>query len=62
MATEQTNITEAIAHAVAEAAKAAIQSMTVANICNSQRIQNVVSKIVRAILKQPRFKWEADFI
>ena len=55
MASEHINMTEAIAQVAAEAARIAVQAMGVANADNSQRIQNVVPKIGRPIMKQPTF-------
>ena len=42
MASEQANITETIAQVAAEAARVEVHHMVIANIDNSQRIQNVV--------------------
>ena len=60
MASEQTNITEAIVQVAVEAARVAAQTMATANRDNSQRLQNVVSKIGRPIMKQPKLDWETD--
>ena len=62
MATEQTNITEAIAKAMAEAARAAVQAISVTGVENNTRYegtQNVGPKMGRLMMKQPTFNWEA---
>ena len=60
MASEQTNITKATAHAGVVAARVAVQAMATANADNSQRLQNVVPKICGSIIKQLMFNWVAD--
>ena len=60
MTFEETNITEAVVQVAAKAARASGQAMATANGDKSQRIQNVVPKIGRLIMKQPTFHWEAD--
>ena len=52
MASEQTNANESIAKAVAEATRAAVQTVAAAT---TERPQNVVPKIGRAAMKQPIF-------
>ena len=59
MATEQMNITEAIAQAVAWAARAAVKAMPVARTDNGER-NNAVPKIGRPVMKQPIFDWETE--
>ena len=63
MAIEQTNITEAIAQAVAEAARVAVQAMAVAGVENSKRhegTQNAGPKIGGPIMKKSTFNWEVE--
>ena len=60
MASEQTNITEAISKVAAETARTAVQAMAMAMADNSQRIQNVVPDTGGPIMKQPTFDLEAD--
>ena len=60
MATKQTNITEAIAQEVAEAARVVVQAMAMARTDNSETTQNEVLKISGTIMKQPPFNWEAE--
>ena len=58
MANEQAITNEAIAKAVVELTRAAIQAMAAAT---AERPQSVVGpKIGRPALKQPSFNWEAD--
>ena len=58
MASEQAIANEAIAKAVAEATRVAIQAMAAAT---TERPQSVVGpKIGRPVMKQPNFNWEAD--
>ena len=57
MASEQANINKAIAKAVAEATRAAIQTMATAA---TESPQSVGPKIGRPVMKQPNFNWEAD--
>ena len=57
MASEQANTNEAIAKAVAEATRLAIQVMATAT---TERPQNVWPKIGRPAMKQSNFNWEAD--
>ena len=52
MASEQTNVNEAITQAVAEVTRAAIQAMTVAG---AERTQNVGLRLGRPVMKQPTF-------
>ena len=54
MATEHTNANAAIAQAVAEATRTAIQAMAVAR---AERTQNAGPKLGRPIMKQPTFDW-----
>ena len=63
MATKQVNTAEAIVHAVAEAARVAVQAMAAAEAQDSTRhegTQNVGPKIGRVMLKQPTFNWEEE--
>ena len=60
MATDQTNITEAISHTAAEAAKAVVQVMAAVITDNSERTQNAVPKKGRPFMKQSTFNWEAE--
>ena len=58
MAVEQAMRNEAIAKAVAEVTKAAMQAMAAAT---AERIQSAVGpKIGRPAMKQQSFNWEAD--
>ena len=56
MESEQTNVNEAIAQAVAET-RAAIQAMAPAG---AERTQNVGPRLGRQMMKQPTFNWEAE--
>ena len=56
MASEQTNTKETIVQAVAEATRAAIQSMAVAR---AERTQNSGLRLGRSVMRQPTFNWEA---
>ena len=60
MESEQTNITDAIDQTAAETARVAVQVMATAKTNNSQRLQNVESRIGGYIMKQPTFDWKAD--
>ena len=55
MASEKTNITEAVTHVAAVEGRQVVQAMAMVNANNSQRIQNEVSKIGGTIMKQPTF-------
>ena len=57
MATEQTNITEAISQAATDAARLVAQAMVAVRTDHSERTQNAVSKISRPVMKQPTFNW-----
>ena len=57
MASEQRNTEEAIAQAVDEARRAAIQAMVVAG---AETIQNTGPRLGRPMMKQPTFNWEAE--
>ena len=57
----QTNIAEAIAKVVAEAARVVVQAVVVTGAENSMRhegTQNVGPKIGRPMMKQPIFNWD----
>ena len=58
MASEQVIAKEAIAKAVAEVTRAAIQTMAAAVVARPQSVAG--PKIGRPAMKQPRFNWEAD--
>ena len=63
MATEQTNITEAIVQVTAGAARVAVQSTAVAGAENSTRhegTQNAGPKIGGLVMKHPTFKVKAE--
>ena len=60
MATEQTNIIEAITQAVAEAARVVVWAMAVARKGNGIRAQNVLPN-KQTIMKLPTFNWAADY-
>ena len=57
MASEQTNTHEVISQAVAEAMRTTIQAKAVAG---NERAQNTGPRLLRAIMKQPNFNWEAE--
>ena len=57
MASKQTNGNEAIAQAIAEATRAAIQPMTVAG---AEGTQNVGSRLDGPVMKQPILNWETE--
>ena len=54
MANEQTNTSEAIAQAVAEATIQAIP------LAKAERTQNAGLRLGRPVMQQPTFNWEAD--
>ena len=58
MESEQAIPNEAIAKAVAEATRVAIQGITAATTERPQ--STVVPKIGRPVMKQPSFNWETD--
>ena len=58
MASEQINVHEAIAQAVAEVTGAAIQAMAATGV---DRSQNAGARLGRSMMKQPNFKWEAEY-
>ena len=63
MAIEETNITKAIALAVTERARVAVQDMAVSGAENRTRYegtQNVGPEMGRTMMKQPTFNWEAE--
>ena len=63
MATEQTNIREAIVQTVAEAVRVAVKVMVATRVENCTRhegTQDVGPKISGPIIKQPTFNWEAE--
>ena len=57
MATKQANTTEAVVQVVAEAARAVLQAMAMANADNDQRAQSVGPKLGGPIIKQLTFDW-----
>ena len=54
MASEQTNTNKYITQAVPEAARVAIQTMSMAD---TARAENAGTRISRPIMKQPTFDW-----
>ena len=60
MATEQDTIMQAIAQAAIEAARVVVQAMAIVRTHRNDRMQNAVSKIGRAIMRQPTFNWEEE--
>ena len=60
MATEQDAIIQSIALASVEAPRVVIQAMAVMRTDNNDIMQNVVSKISRPFMQQPKFNSEAE--
>ena len=63
MATEQTNITEAVAQAMAETAREVVQAMAVArteNCTGHEGTQNAGPKIGGTVMKQQTVNWKAE--
>ena len=59
MASYEINVTEAIAQIAGDAARMAIQTMTMASAKNNQRAQNMGSKIGSLLMRQPTFDWSS---
>ena len=55
MATEQSNITEAVFKVAAKAARVAEQALAMTSVDNNQRAQNASPKLGRPIMKQLTF-------